>query len=356
MIVTVMARAIAFALLLTAAFSSLWARPKRDIIHFKNGDRWTCEIKSLDRGYLYVSLDYVDGTVSADWSQVDRIESPQGFVLRDEIGEILTGSLHTQPEVEGKPVEIAVGEGPAAHKLEQHEVVQLAQVEDHFLQGVHGSVDAGLIFNKSETQTQFSLNAQADYRRETWLATTSFKSSFSGAVREADNLRNDFQVGYQRQLRRRNYFVGTFGELLSSEEQQLDLRSLIGGGVGRIFKNTNSHRFLVLAGGTWTREHYSPNPDATTETNPIVNSAEGLIAATYQFFRFKTTNFSIDLRTYPGLSEPGRIRFDGDAAIRFKVIKDLYWSFSAYANYDSRPPRNTVRSDYGLNSSVGWTF
>jgi hypothetical protein len=40
------------------------AREKSDVLVMRNGDRLTCEIKSLDADTLSISLDYAAGTVS----------------------------------------------------------------------------------------------------------------------------------------------------------------------------------------------------------------------------------------------------------------------------------------------------
>jgi hypothetical protein len=53
------------------------ARPKKDVIQFMNGDRITCEIVKLEKGYLYVKLEYANGTVAMDWSKIAHIKSPQ---------------------------------------------------------------------------------------------------------------------------------------------------------------------------------------------------------------------------------------------------------------------------------------
>jgi hypothetical protein len=42
----------------------LMARTKTDVVVMANSDRFTCEIKRLERGILHASFDYVDGTVS----------------------------------------------------------------------------------------------------------------------------------------------------------------------------------------------------------------------------------------------------------------------------------------------------
>lgn len=53
----------------------LFAREKTDVIYLNNGDRVTCEIKGLNSGVLDISVDYVLGTQSLEWSKVKRLES-----------------------------------------------------------------------------------------------------------------------------------------------------------------------------------------------------------------------------------------------------------------------------------------
>jgi hypothetical protein len=83
-----------------------FARPKKDVIQFNNGDRITCEIIKLEKGYLYVKLEYAEGTVGMDWSKITRVESPQNFVIADKEGNRYTGSLRSAVE-ERNPAELA---------------------------------------------------------------------------------------------------------------------------------------------------------------------------------------------------------------------------------------------------------
>src|SRR5262245_56082662 len=91
---SISARVLLWSLTAMAPFT-LNARDKTDKIYLANGDQWTCEIKKLERGYLYVGLDYVDGTVSVDWSKVAKIESSQLFLISTEQGTPFIGTLHT---------------------------------------------------------------------------------------------------------------------------------------------------------------------------------------------------------------------------------------------------------------------
>src|SRR5208337_3392316 len=88
----------------------LLARDNTDVIVMKNGDRLTGEIKGLDSGVLYVSMDYILGTSSVQWSKVDHLESKQLFLVKTEDGSVYTGTLSTVENAGGRPVQIEVAE------------------------------------------------------------------------------------------------------------------------------------------------------------------------------------------------------------------------------------------------------
>jgi hypothetical protein len=77
------------------AASPLSAREKTDVIFMKNGDKITCEIKSLRSSTLYISVDYILNTQSVDWSKVDHIYSKQLFIVTMRDGTVYTGALHS---------------------------------------------------------------------------------------------------------------------------------------------------------------------------------------------------------------------------------------------------------------------
>jgi len=70
-------------IILAALFAgTLNAQGKTDVVVMKNGDRMTCEIKGLSDGVLYVKLDYVDGTIQFNCSQVGRLERTALFIVK----------------------------------------------------------------------------------------------------------------------------------------------------------------------------------------------------------------------------------------------------------------------------------
>ena len=345
-------RLASFVLLLLALTAVCSAREKKDVIQFANGDRLTCEIVKLEKGYLYVKLDYVDGTVAMDWSKIVRLESPQDFVVTNKIGQRYTGSLQSSTgENATGQLEVRVTGPVSSQVVPGKEIVQIGQTDTSFWQNLHGEIDAGLNFSKQENRTQYSFRTNTLYQRLKWAASENYQSSFSGGGNVSD-LRNDLQLNGTRQLRSpRNFYIG-LAEFLQSNEQQLDLRTTLGAGIGHIFSSTNNSLVAVYGGADWNNEHYSPQA-AVGRTG---DSAEAVLGTQLNFFRFKTTNFLVNASVYPSLTDLGRTRFDLNTSLKLRITKDLYWKFGYYLNVDSRPPQNLPKTDYGSTSSLGWTF
>ena len=326
------------------------ARPSTDVIRFKNGDKWTCEIKKLDHGYLYVGLDYVDGTVSVDWGKIESIESSQLFVVTDSDGVVHEGTISSSATGKDQITSLTVERGEVRSAISASRVSSIQQTEQRFWNDFHGGVSAGFNFTKSNSQTQYNLNANLNYVKRYWLASSQLQSSFSGSVSAPSDLHNDLNTYAMRTLNARNYVVIALSDFLKSDEQQLSLRAILGGGGGKILKNTETSRILLVGGAVWTHEVYE------TSGTPTFNSADAMAGAILEYFRFKTTNLNLTAFAYPGLSDIGRIRVDTKAAIKYELIKNLYLNFSVYLNYDSSPPRPTNKSDYGSSASLGWSF
>ncbi|MBV8865472.1 MAG: DUF481 domain-containing protein [Acidobacteriaceae bacterium] len=340
-----------FALLATAFVQKpAAARPAKDILHFKNGDKWTCEVKKLDHGYLYVGLDYVDGTVSVDWSKIESVESSQLFVVTDTDGFVHIGSISTSADATNEAASLTVGSGPAAEAISKSRVTSIQQTEPNFWHDFHGGVSTGFNFSKNNNQTQYNLNANLNYVKKYWLVTSQLQSSFSGSLSTPSDLHNDVSTYGLRTLNARNYVAIVLSDFLKSDEQQLALRAVLGGGGGKILKNTEASRIILVGGAVWAHERYQ-----TTGT-PTFNSVEAVTGAILEYFRFKTTNISTTVFAYPGLSDIGRLRVDGKTSIKYELIKNLYLNLSMYLTYDSRPPVAASKSDYGASSSLGWSF
>ncbi len=143
------------ALLLT---TPLFARESTDVIVMKNGDHLTGEIKGLNAGVPYMSMQYILGTSSV------RLESKQLFLVKTEDGSVYTGTLNAKDTSGDRPMEITVVETSGKKVIESPRVVQLDATSKKFFQRFNGDVDAGIIYSKGNQSTQYSLGSQSHTR------------------------------------------------------------------------------------------------------------------------------------------------------------------------------------------------
>lgn len=328
------------------------AREKNDVVQLVNGDHLTCQIIKLEKGYLYVKLPYADGTVALDWSKVSGIKSDQSFVITGKDGRRYTTKLKSITEGSAsEELQLEVPAGSQNEVLLGINTVGIDQTENRFLRNFHGGLNIGFNFTKQQDRAQYSLDSNATYARTKWISNAYYDSSFSGGG-NASTLRNDLRIDSSWQLRSPNNFYRGTAEFLHNGEQQLDLRTTLGAALGRYFRHTNNSLITSYSGLVWNRERYS----AASTTSQSGNTAEGVVGAQLNFFRFKTTNFLADARVYPSVTDLGRTRFDLNTSYKLRIAKDLYWQLSYYLNFDSRPPQSLPKTDYGTTSSLGWTF
>ena len=100
------------------------------------------------------------------------------------------------------------------------------------------------------------------------------------------------------------WFSVTFGNFLQSDKLQLDLRSSIGGAVGRYLVRNNRWLLSINGGGAWTNENFE---------DPLVsnrNSGESLGAIELNAFNIGDLNILALFSVFPSLSELGRVRMN----------------------------------------------
>jgi hypothetical protein len=339
-------------LLLLLISGTCWARDKKDVVIFANGDRMTCEIMQLDKGYLYVRLANGEGTISVDWTKVVRIESQYHFIVTNEKGERFISNLQNVADAASPDKFLVEVTGSSTTNfIPSLQVVVLQQNDVGFWANLHGSIDSGLNYTKQQNRIQYNFAASAIYAKPKWSAGADLGSNFSGGGSD-QNLRVDLQTRATRQLLSpRNVYMGLLG-FQHNGEQDLDLRTTVGAAVGHNFKMTNNSLVMAFGGADWNSEHYGS--EATS--GQTGNSAEAVVGANVSFFRFRTTNFVVNTNVYPSLTDLGRVRLDLNAAVKLRLAKRLYWSLSYYLNYDSRPPQDLNGTDYGSAGSIGWKF
>jgi len=265
-------------------------------------------------------------------------------------GDTFSGNIRKVPETQD-PSDFSITDSGREIKVERLSVVTITPQEAKLWKQLNGSIDYGFSFVSGNNQVQSSLGANVAYRGEKNQVSSSVSSSFSGQSDAEDTTRESFSADYSRILTQKTFVTGVTS-LLSSSQQQLDLRATLGGGFGRTIVRTDRTAFVAALGLVVSREKYTPDASSL----PTATTTEGLMTLDFSNFRFKTYSVTSALRVYPSLSTWGRVRIGSETNISWEFIKDIYWNLRVYENYDSKPPVNAPKNDFGVTTSLGWKF
>lgn len=322
-------------------------RLKTDIIHMKNGDRITCEIRSLEQGQLTIKQGYANSTVVLDWNEIDRIETNQTFVIADTKGNAFSGLLSESPEDHVVSVEGSKKVG-IAHK----EVVSIQQTGETFMRRLRGSIDMGISYAQSNSQKNLTLQSDLTYQATTRIFSLSSSSQFTSQEKTNNTSETTVKSEFFRQLRKSNWYSGAIANFISSSEQQIDLRTTLGAALAVRPIYTNKTNLTFIGALALTSEKDASNTVSTTSANGLDAAA----AIQYSTFRFDSTSFDTTVWVYPSLTSTGRVRMTFNQDVYFKFYKDFYVRASFYDNFDNRPVVGAPSNNLGVSSTVGWSF
>jgi len=341
------------AALLTAALSAdLSAKRKDDRLVLANGDSLTGEIKKLEQGELYFKGDYMLSAMQVDWKQVRELGSRDEFRVLLISGQRMTGLIERQPD--GSFTVNPQGGGDPV-RASWWEVAVLLPVEAGFWQQLTGNIDSGFSYASGDSSTQFSASGTLGYNAPRYSVGLSGSSTFSGHEDGSNTSRNTVQALNEFALGPKWYAAGIL-DFLNSEQQDLSLRTTVGAALGRWFKRTQQVSWAGVAGLVYTHETYSAPPDPSQPGSQITDNIEGVLGLEFLFFHFKTANIVSRLSIYPSLTTAGRVRLGYAPTLNLEIAHNLYWSFTLYENYDSKPPVNANKNDFGVTNSLGWKF
>lgn len=322
------------------------AQGRTDVLTLVNGDHLTGEVKELKRGQLEVRTDNLS-TVYIKWEKIVGLVAKRQFDVRTEDGRDFLGAFVPSPS---GTVTVADARGPVTLRID--EVTSLAPIGSSFLRRIDGTLDAGFTYTRSSGVAQINLSMSASFRRPSFLL------KFDGSTivtrtegEDEDNgSRSSATFSYLRTKHERWLVLGSL-EFERNRSLGLALRSVVNGGVGYRFINSNRAQF-VAGGGL------SANEEQGVDVAPVTN-LEGLLSTTFSFYTydFPKTSFDIKATYYPSLSDTGRNRVQFDTSVSRELFRDFSVSASFYDSYDNRPPASaTVTNDLGIVTSIGWRF
>ncbi|MEM1402482.1 MAG: DUF481 domain-containing protein [Pseudomonadota bacterium] len=343
-------RALLFILLLLAMALSLTspvasAHRKSDVITLYNGDRITGEIKSLLSGRLSLSTDAM-GTISIEWKDIASVDSNYNYELRLTDGQRFFGSVNAA----SVPGTVGFEDVFGKKSFPWESVVELRPVEDSFVDRLDIYLSANYAFTKASDVTQTEFRANVSYEDENALNSLTSRATVSDTNDETTTSAR-VTVGRRVWTDRQRLYRTVFGGYETNDELALDYRFTLGAGFGRYFIDTNKSK-LNGALALQALEEQS----GVGETQ---ESIEAVISLGYSYWHFDTPEVNLDLTTsvYPSLTEQGRVRADSTATLKWEIINDLFWDFSAWGSYDSSTIEEAAGEfDWGVTTGLGWNF
>ena len=315
----------------------------QDVVVVASGVEYRGEVKELQRAKLKLDTDAADN-IYIEWDKVRALTARGPFEIELETGALYFGSI--EPAADSGRARIV--EFNRTIDVPFDSIVTITQIEATFWARVDGNLEIGFNFAKANQTLNLSSKANVVYRGRR----VEHRLVASAFVQSSDDSETSRRLTITAQSTRQladHWLAGLYGGLERNDELGLDLRATIAAVGGRVLERTNHVDWQVLAGLSWNREQFTGEGEAST-------TYELPIGSTFDWFVYgdDETALNVTFSLYPSLSDFGRIRGNLDVSLRKDILKDFYVSLSGYDSFDSRPPVEAEKNDYGVSFTVGY--
>jgi putative salt-induced outer membrane protein YdiY len=318
-----------------------------DQITLANGDRITGTIKSSDSTTLIIKTEYA-GDLSVKWEAVKSISSDQPLYVTSKDGTVLVGNVST---TDSKLEVATTSSGQVAVARDTVQTIRSKSAQDEY-GSWGGFLDSGLSLSRGNSDTtNFTLGASAvrsTIKDKTSVFVTSLLAKnkvagISSTTASAINggIRYDFNLSDRT-------FAFAFTNFDHDRFQDLDLRNVIGGGLGYHAIKTPATTLDLFGGASLNQEFYS--------TGLTRRSGELVLGEALDHKLNASVNLHERLEFYPNLSDIGQYRMVFDTAAITKISRYLSWQVDLSDRYISNPLFGLKGNDLLLTTGVRVTF
>jgi len=357
------------AVLLTALFL-LPVAALADSITLKNGDHLTGTVNQLVGGKLTVTTTYA-GAVTITWDEVTSIKLDKPIIMAKEtkVGKRVDITKVDITSIDrtstGFVVTMASGSQPVAAsdlttlRSAADEVAYEASIHPNFLHGWTGAANLSIAVTSGNSEnTSIGTGVNLARATKTDKSTLYFNTVYSHdnvqGITTADS--TNAGVRYDHNLNPKIFGFGTL-DFATDALQDLNLRTVVGGGAGWHAIAKPNRQFDVLAGVVWTHEDYSAVTNVVPVVPPITNSFAALDFGEQFTEKFgKSTIFTEQAYIFPDLNDTSQYRATVNAALSTRINNFLSWQTSFSDIYVTNPPTGTKDNDVVLTTGIGFTF
>jgi putative salt-induced outer membrane protein YdiY len=338
-----------------------------DQVTLKNGDRLTGTIVKSDAKTLLIKTEFA-GDVNVQWDAVSGIVSSQPLHLALKDGQTIVGTVN---EADNK-VEVATKETGAVTATKdavtavRNDAEQKAyddQIErlkhPHLTDFWSGLLDTGLSLTRGNSVSlTYSLAGKAArvtdrdkimvYTNAIYAKSTVNDVSSTTAHAIRGGVRGDLNVSEK-------LFVFAFTDFEYDAFQHLDMRNVLGGGLGYHAVKTANTTFDLFGGGSFEQEYFSPNPPA--EPTSLTRKSGEIVAGEELNTKVNSrTTLSERFSIYPNVSNTGQYRYQFDTSAATKLKNWLSWQVTFSDRFLSNPLPGLKQNDLLLSTGVRLTF
>ncbi|TXD47205.1 DUF481 domain-containing protein [Polaribacter sp. IC073] len=323
--------------------NSFWLAAQNDTIVANNNDMIIGEIKGMNKGILKIKTGYSDSDFSIKWKEIKQLYSKTKFIISTDKGDRYEGEFRVLTS--NKVFVYVINDTIASLTLK--DIVHFKTYKTKFWDRVSASVALGFNFTKSNNFRQFSLRSNFLYESKNWSIQTSYNGISSNQNNTAPIERTDAALSYHYFLKH-DWFPLVEINWLSNTEQDIKLRTVSKLGIGKYLARTNKLYWGLQAGISYNNERFTLN-DAKTQ-----NSLEGFIGSELNLYNVDDLSLLTKIITYPGISESGRFRFDGNVDVKYDLPLDFFIKLGFTVNYDNNSVNLNNKYDYVFQTSFGW--
>lgn len=319
---------------------------RTDVIVLANGNAVTGEIESLDFGSLEYGTDSM-GTVHVDWEDIVSITSNQNLQVEVTDGRRFFGSLAASSE----RFHINVVTLSTSVELATDDIIRITpiDVDETFVHRLEGFISFGFNTQNASGVTTMNLASDIRYRTQDYLIGLKAHSTITDQPSEETTERASVNLNYQR-FRGNRWFTDWYTGWERDDGLGVENRITGGGALGRYLVQNNTHQFSLMAGLQASRELLIGEDQSTTQ-------AEGRFEARYLFRRLNPdSSLNWTTNVYPLLEDFSQFRADTNLSLKYEFIKDLDFELTLFHSYVSEPPMGAEKEDYGVTTSLGYSF
>lgn len=333
------------------SLTTAWA----DQVVLKNGDRVTGSIIKKDGKNLTIKTDQF-GVVTTSWDQVVsiQIDKPVNVAVPD--GRTLQGTIATtngKVEVTTKDAKLSLEPAEVAtirNDDEQKAYERLQKPGWADLWTGTGSVGFAGTSGNARTLT-FTTGINAARITNTDKLSVYFNTIKASAFSNGKNADTAQAVrgglAYDHNLTPR-LFLNVFNDYEYDKFQNLDLRFVVGAGLGFHAVKTERNRLDLLGGVDFNHSSFS--------TPLIRDSAEVYFGDDYNYKLSAVTSFYQAFRMFEDLSNTGTYRMNFDTGASTKISKWLTWNLALSDRYLNHPAPGRKTNDFLYTTGLGITF